>query len=141
MTELLSILPFIADSAMIPDFPTPGRAVLYILGILFFLLMNAFFVASEFALVKVRPSQLETHGKETGAYTARAEHVVRNLDGYLAANQLGITFSTLALGSKWNFFKPSPDKAPAKSAAAAPPAPASKSRKPPSTGPAIQPRP
>ncbi len=98
MTELLSILPFIADSAMIPDFPTPGRAALYILGILFFLLMNAFFVASEFALVKVRPSQLETHGKETGAYTARAEHVVRNLDGYLAANQLGITFSTLALG-------------------------------------------
>jgi CBS domain containing-hemolysin-like protein len=98
MTDLLSILPFTADATVIRDFPTPGRAALYICGILFFLLMNAFFVASEFAIVKVRPSQLETHGKETGAYTARAEHVMKNLDGYLSANQLGITFSSLALG-------------------------------------------
>lgn len=98
MIDLLSILPFIADAVAIPDFPTPGRAALYILGILFFLLLNAFFVASEFAIVKVRPSQLETHGKETGADIARASHVVRNLDGYLSANQLGITFSSLALG-------------------------------------------
>jgi CBS domain containing-hemolysin-like protein len=96
MTDLLSIL--IADAPVIRDFPTPGRTALYILGILFFLLLNAFFVASEFAIVKVRPSQLESHSKETGADTARAEHVVKNLDGYLSANQLGITFSSLALG-------------------------------------------
>lgn len=98
MTELLSILAIIANDVVFTDFPTPGRAALYVLGILFFLLLNAFFVASEFALVKVRPSQLESHAKETGADTRRAEHVVRNLDGYLSANQLGITFSSLALG-------------------------------------------
>jgi CBS domain containing-hemolysin-like protein len=98
MTDLISIHPFIADATAIPDLPSAGRVALYIAGILFFLLMNAFFVASEFAIVKVRPSQLETHGKETGADTARADRVVRNLDGYLAANQLGITLSTLALG-------------------------------------------
>eukprot|EP00903_Cladosiphon_okamuranus_P003690 g3688.t1 len=80
------------------EFPTATEAFLYILGIVFFLLLNAFFVASEFAIVKVRPSQLESHGADTGADTARAIHVVKNLDGYLSANQLGITFSSLALG-------------------------------------------
>jgi CBS domain containing-hemolysin-like protein len=98
MTDLPSILPLIADTAVTSDFPTPGRAALYILGILFFLLMNAFFVASEFAIVKVRQSQLETHGKETGVNISRAIRMLGNLDAYLAANQLGITFSTLALG-------------------------------------------
>ena len=72
--------------------------MMYLAGIVLFLLLNAFFVASEFAIVKVRPSQLESHGKETGADTARALHVVNNLDGYLSANQLGITIASLALG-------------------------------------------
>lgn len=83
---------------MVPEFPSLGEAILYLVGIMFFLLLNAFFVASEFAIVKVRPSQLETHAKETGADTLRAVHVVKHLDGYLSANQLGITFSSLALG-------------------------------------------
>lgn len=72
--------------------------MMYLAGIVLFLLLNAFFVASEFAIVKVRPSQLESHGKETGADTARALHVVNHLDGYLSANQLGITIASLALG-------------------------------------------
>ncbi len=83
---------------MIHEFPSGIETFLYLLGIAFFLLLNAFFVASEFAIVKVRPSQLEAHGKETGADTSRAVHVVKHLDGYLSANQLGITFSSLALG-------------------------------------------
>ena len=98
MNDLFPILFFSADLALSSDFPSPGRASLYIAGILFFLLMNAFFVASEFATVKLRQSQLDTHGKEKGTDIARASHVLGNLDGYLAANQLGITFSTLALG-------------------------------------------
>lgn len=92
------VFAFVADTSTKYEFPGAGEAILYLLGILFFLLLNAFFVASEFAIVKVRPSQLETHGKETGADTALAVHVVKNLDGYLSANQLGITFSSLALG-------------------------------------------
>jgi CBS domain containing-hemolysin-like protein len=98
MTILFSILPIIANSAVVHDFPTLGETILYLFGITFFLLLNAFFVASEFAIVKVRPSQLESHGKETGADVSRAVHVVKHLDGYLSANQLGITFSSLALG-------------------------------------------
>jgi CBS domain containing-hemolysin-like protein len=80
------------------DFPSLGQSLLYIAGIAFFLLLNAFFVASEFAIVKVRPSQLEALSKESGANPKLALHVVNHLDGYLSANQLGITISSLALG-------------------------------------------
>ena len=80
------------------EFPSLGLSILYLTGIVFFLLLNAFFVASEFAIVKVRPSQLETEAKESGADTKLAQHVVNHLDGYLSANQLGITISSLALG-------------------------------------------
>ncbi|MEO8616666.1 MAG: hemolysin family protein [Luteolibacter sp.] len=85
-------------STEVHQFPTTGQAMLYIVGILFFLLLNAFFVASEFAIVKVRPSQLEAIAKENGSDPKLALHVVNNLDGYLSANQLGITISSLALG-------------------------------------------
>lgn len=98
MTDPLSIFALIAGTAVVHDYPTLGETILYLFGITFFLLLNAFFVASEFAIVKVRPSQLESHGKETGADVSRAVHVVKHLDGYLSANQLGITFSSLALG-------------------------------------------
>ncbi len=81
-----------------PAFPSLGLSLLYIVGIVFFLLLNAFFVASEFAIVKVRPSQIEAEAKETGRDPKLALHVVGHLDGYLSANQLGITISSLALG-------------------------------------------
>lgn len=84
------------------DVPTEGLSFpaifFYVVGIVFFLLLNAFFVAAEFAIVKVRPSQLETESKEHPARAATAIHVVNNLDGYLSANQLGITIASLALG-------------------------------------------
>jgi CBS domain containing-hemolysin-like protein len=87
-------------SALAGDVPFPsfGESVLYLLGIGFFLLLNAFFVASEFAIVKVRPSQIEAEAKEKGGNPKLALHVVNHLDGYLSANQLGITISSLALG-------------------------------------------
>jgi CBS domain containing-hemolysin-like protein len=80
------------------EFPDAGTSILYLAGIVFFLLLNAFFVASEFAIVKVRPSQLETGAKESGRNPKTALHVVNHLDGYLSATQLGITISSLALG-------------------------------------------
>ena len=82
----------------VPEFPSLGQSILYVVGIVFFLLLNAFFVASEFAIVKVRPSQLEALAKENGSNPKLALHVLNNLDGYLSANQLGITISSLALG-------------------------------------------
>ncbi|MBB5351233.1 CBS domain containing-hemolysin-like protein [Haloferula luteola] len=80
------------------EYPSPLKIVIYLLGIFFFLLLNAFFVASEFAIVKVRPSQLETVEEETPGKARRAISVVAKLDGYLSANQLGITIASLMLG-------------------------------------------
>jgi CBS domain containing-hemolysin-like protein len=61
-------------------------------------LANAFFVASEFALVKMRPTRLE-HLAASGNLRARtALGISRHLDAYLSANQLGITLASLALG-------------------------------------------
>ncbi len=78
--------------------PSLGASLLYLFGIGFFLLLNGFFVASEFAIVKVRASQIEAQAKENGRNPQLALHVVSHLDGYLSANQLGITISSLALG-------------------------------------------
>jgi CBS domain containing-hemolysin-like protein len=72
-----------------------------ILGIIASLVLvaaNGFFVATEFAIARIRPSQiagLESAGKP-GAKSLR--HAVDNLDAYLAACQLGITISSIALG-------------------------------------------
>jgi CBS domain containing-hemolysin-like protein len=66
--------------------------------VIFLILANGFFVAAEFALVKVRLSQLEVLAGER-RWTARiAKGVVTNLDAYLSACQLGITIASLALG-------------------------------------------
>ena len=88
---------FLALAAEHP-FPSLGQSILYVVGIVFFLFLNGFFVASEFAIVKVRPSQIEAQAKENGSDPKLPLHVVNNLDGYLSANQLGITISSLALG-------------------------------------------
>ena len=61
-------------------------------------LMNGFFVAAEFAIVKVRASQLEIKVQEGNRAATMAKHIVSHLDGYLAATQLGITLASLALG-------------------------------------------
>jgi CBS domain containing-hemolysin-like protein len=70
----------------------------YILVILFFVVLNGFFVASEFALVKVRDSQLRQAQNQGRRGATIARHQVARLDAYLSATQLGITLSSLALG-------------------------------------------
>ena len=60
--------------------------------------LNAFFVASEFAIVKVRGSQLDALVDEGNLRAIFAKHVRAHLDAYLSATQLGITLASLALG-------------------------------------------
>lgn len=64
---------------------------------LFLVFLNGFFVAAEFALVKVRPTQLDPHVAALRRGRI-ARHMVRHLDAYLSATQLGITLASLALG-------------------------------------------
>jgi CBS domain containing-hemolysin-like protein len=59
---------------------------------------NGFFVAAEFAIVKVRASQLEVKVKAGNRNAILSKHIVSHLDGYLAATQLGITLASLGLG-------------------------------------------
>src|SRR5215210_1692830 len=64
---------------------------------LLLVLANAFFVAAEFAMVKVRETQLHRLIKHS-ARARLAVHITHHLDSYLAACQVGITLSSLALG-------------------------------------------
>jgi CBS domain containing-hemolysin-like protein len=66
--------------------------------VLLIVLLNAFFVAAEFAIVKVRDSQLQAAIDEGVSGAKFAQHVTRNLDAYLSAGQLGITLTSIALG-------------------------------------------
>ncbi|MBU3180986.1 hemolysin family protein [Clostridium psychrophilum] len=69
-----------------------------IIIVLLLVFMNAFFVATEFAMVKVRKSRIETllhEGTQNVKYTSK---VVNNLNSYLSACQLGITLASLGLG-------------------------------------------
>ena len=61
----------------------------------FLVMLNGFFVAAEFAIVKVRETQLLA---SKGPRGTAALHAVRNLDAYLSACQLGITIASLGLG-------------------------------------------
>ncbi len=62
----------------------------------FLVVLNGFFVAAEFAIVKVRSSQIAL---EKGNFSKRAaQNIINNLDGYLAATQFGITLASLGLG-------------------------------------------
>lgn len=61
-------------------------------------LLNAFFVGSEFAIVKVRSTQLEPLIDEGDARAKLSGEIISNLDAYLSACQLGVTLSSLALG-------------------------------------------
>jgi CBS domain containing-hemolysin-like protein len=60
--------------------------------------LNGFFVAAEFAIVKVRASQLEIKVNAGNRVAILSKHIVSHLDGYLAATQLGITLASLGLG-------------------------------------------
>ncbi len=72
--------------------------VLKILAVVALVLLNGFFVATEFAIVKVRQTQLEPL-RLKGLRRARvAWHLTHHLDAYLSACQLGITLASLGLG-------------------------------------------
>ncbi|GAB4203551.1 MAG: hemolysin family protein [Bacteroidia bacterium] len=86
-----------------------------------FVLLNAFFVAAEFAFVKVRSSQLDVLVNKGSFLAGIAKKITQKLDAYLSATQVGITLASLGLGwigeqvmseifinlfSKWNIINP-----------------------------------
>src|SRR5438445_13219854 len=70
----------------------------YLLLALFFILANGVFVATEFAIVKVRPTQLAELAAAGSGRARMARRITKRLDSYLSATQLGVTLASLALG-------------------------------------------
>lgn len=68
-----------------------------ILLTIFLVILNGFFVAAEFAIVKLRSSQLELKLSE-GIIKQTCRHILQRLDAYLAATRLAITMIMIAIG-------------------------------------------
>ena len=71
---------------------------LRLLAVLLLVLMNAFFVAAEFALVGSRRSRIDQLAQEGVAGARSVQQALKNLDRYISGTQLGITLASLALG-------------------------------------------
>jgi len=69
-----------------------------VLAALVLVVLNGFFVASEFAFVRVRSTSVEQLLEEGRTGAGTLSEVMENLDDYLAATQLGITIASLGLG-------------------------------------------
>jgi CBS domain containing-hemolysin-like protein len=62
-------------------------------------LLNGYFVAAEFALVKVRSSQIDLLVQKGSKRAKFTQQILQKLDAYLSASQLGITLASLGLGA------------------------------------------
>jgi len=93
---LLAATPMTGSVA--PHWDRPGILLAKLAVIAGLVGLNGFFVACEFAIVKVRASQLDALAEEGNARARFAKHVRNHLDAYLSATQLGITLASLALG-------------------------------------------
>ena len=76
----------------------PTILLLKILAVVVLVLLNGFFVAAEFAIVKVRDTQLEALIVRSHRGARVARRLLANLDASLSATQLGITLASLGLG-------------------------------------------
>src|SRR5437899_7742786 len=95
-SSFLVAFPF-AD-ALVTRWDSPGVLASKLAVIAALVALNGFFVACEFAIVKVRASQLDTLAEEGNMRAHFAKYVRGHLDAYLSATQLGITLASLALG-------------------------------------------
>ena len=75
----------------------PETALWQLLAVAVLVLLNGFFVAFEFAVVKVRSTQFE-EGVRQGKRVRMAREILGNMEAYLSAAQLGITLTSLGLG-------------------------------------------
>jgi CBS domain containing-hemolysin-like protein len=76
----------------------PIFSTLNLIAALALILLNAFFVAAEFALVRVRESRVVQLEQEGSVRAGVVRNVLRDLDAYLSVCQVGITVASLALG-------------------------------------------
>lgn len=73
-------------------------SIMGVLAVFALVAANGFFVAAEFALVKIRATRVEQLVQEGNAVARIVQRQISHLDSYIAATQLGITLASLALG-------------------------------------------
>ncbi len=73
-------------------------SLVYIVIAFVLVLINGFFVLAEFAIVKVRATRMEELAREGSGNAQIAREIIRRMDAYLSATQLGITLASLGLG-------------------------------------------
>ena len=78
--------------------PALGSSFLGLLAVVVLILTNAYFVATEFALVAVRRTQIQLWVEEGRRGATSAAQAIRHLDDAIAATQLGITLASIGLG-------------------------------------------
>ncbi len=78
--------------------PALGLSLVGLLVVAALILTNAFFVATEFALVAVRRTQVQIWVEQGRRGAGAAAQAIRNLDDAIAATQLGITLASIGLG-------------------------------------------
>jgi CBS domain containing-hemolysin-like protein len=71
---------------------------LKLLAVILLVLLNAFFVAAELALVRIRDTQLEALVAKGNRRAKMARHIVTHIDSYISTTQFGITLVSLGLG-------------------------------------------
>ena len=84
--------------AILTHWDSPWIVVAKLAVIAALVALNGFFVACEFAIVKVRASQLDALAEEGNVRARFVKFIRSHLDAYLSATQLGITLASLALG-------------------------------------------
>ncbi|MFN2390928.1 MAG: hemolysin family protein [Pyrinomonadaceae bacterium] len=89
---------FAAETGAVAEPVTFLSTVFNISLVIFLVLANGFFVASEFALVAVRKSRIEALVNEGSKPAERLLGLLNNLNAYISATQLGITLASLGLG-------------------------------------------
>ncbi len=75
-----------------------NTTALQIIGVVLLVLVNAFFVLAEFAIVKVRDTRMAELAAAGSRRARVADHIVHHLDAYLSATQLGVTVASMGLG-------------------------------------------
>ena len=101
MTETIPSLPFLLLAAVDSEAASEGgggRTLLFLSLATILIILNGFFVAAEFSLVKVRISRIDQLAREGKAFAGTAKWLAKRLDESLSACQLGITMASLALG-------------------------------------------
>jgi len=89
---------FFAQASETSAWPTLSWSLLNLLLVVFLVLANGFFVASEFALVAVRKSRIEAQAADGNRAAKRLLDMLDHLNAYISATQLGITLASLGLG-------------------------------------------